>query len=63
MEAKRKGDLITRVRFGSDRMFQHGDVWFFCTREGTLEGPFEGRLEANCQVKSYIEMMVSRLRG
>ena len=63
MEAKRKGDLKTRTRFVSDRMFKHGDKWFFYTREGTVQGPFEDQLEARHQLNIYIEMMASRLAG
>jgi hypothetical protein len=36
-------------------------MWFFYTREGTLEGPFEGELEANLQLDKYIRVMTSGL--
>ena len=61
MESKRKGDLKTRTRFGSDRLVEHSNKWFFYTREGTIEGPFEEQWQASSQVKIYIEMIASHL--
>ncbi len=63
METKRKGDPKTRARFGSDRMFQHSNKWFFYTREGTVEGPYAEKFEASRQVKIYIGMAASQLAG
>ena len=63
MEAKREDDLETQARFRSDRTFKDGGKWFFYTREGTIEGPFDDRLEASRQAKIYIERMASHLAG
>jgi len=63
MEAIRKDDLETQVRFRSDRMFKHSNKWYFCTREGTIQGPFEDQFEANYQLKIYIDIRASDLAG
>ena len=63
VDEKRKDDLEEQVRFRSDRMFKHNNKWFFYTREGTIEGPFEDQLEARHQLKIYIEMMAAHLAG
>ena len=57
MEVKRRVDLEIRTRFRFDRIFEHRDKWFFHTREGTIEGPFEDQLEASYQVIIYREKM------
>ena len=63
MEAKRKNDLEKQARFRTERIIQHDGKWFFCTREGTIQGPFVDHLEANYQLKRYIEVMASGLAG
>ncbi len=63
MGAKRKGDLKTRARFGFDRIFEDSGKWFFTTREGTLQGPFEDQFEANDELKMYLDAMASDLVG
>ncbi len=63
MEAKRKDDLKTRTHFRSDRVFARSGNWYFSTREGTIEGPFDDQLEARRRVEIYIMMIVSRLVG
>lgn len=42
-------------------MAQEGGMWFFYTREGTLEGPFDGQMEAVLQLDKYIKVMNSGL--
>ena len=63
MGAKRKEDLKTRVRFGFDRIFKDSGKWFFTTREGTLQGPFEDQFEANDELKMYLYAMATGLAG
>ena len=63
MGAKRKGDLKTRTRFGSERLFKDSGNWFFTTREGTLLGPFEDQFEANDELKMYLYAIASDLIG
>lgn len=36
-----------------------GGKWYFATREGTMEGPFEMRREAEYKLDSYIKVMLS----
>lgn len=54
MTRKRKSDTAARNWYRSDRFIQDGGRWFFYTREGTIEGPFESRLEATCRLEVYI---------
>jgi hypothetical protein len=63
MEAKRKDDQETRARFRSERVVKDGDEWYFCTREGTIQGPFVDEWEANYQLQKYIDIMMSDLAG
>ncbi len=63
MKVKRKDDFKTQVRFRSDRMFKHNNKWFFCTREGALQGPFQDQFEANDELKMYLDAMASDLVG
>ncbi len=63
MEAKRDDDLEIQARFRTDRMIKHDGKWYFCTREGTIQGPFEDQFEANYQLKIYIDSRASDLAG
>ncbi len=57
MGEKRKDDLKTQARFRTDRMIKHDGKWYFCTREGTIQGPFEDQFEPNYQLKMYLDAM------
>lgn len=61
MNDYRESDLEPYTRFGTDRFFKDGDKWFFLTREGTMEGPFELRREAENRLEDYIKVMASGL--
>jgi hypothetical protein len=61
MSAKRRDDTRVPNVFRTDRMVQEGGMWFFYTREGTLEGPFDGQLEATIQLDKYIKVVNSGL--
>lgn len=61
MTVKRAGDLRSRPVFRSDRIIKEGDKWFFYTREGTLQGPFHDRKDAENQVEVYIKVINSGL--
>ena len=63
MEEKREDDLERQTRFRSDRMFMHNGEWYFCTREGTIQGPFVDQFEANYKLKIYIDTMASSRAG
>jgi len=59
MTEKRKTDLLEKIRFRSGRFFKNNGKWFFNTREGTIEGPFEELTEAENRLKAYIKIMNS----
>lgn len=51
---RRAGDSSTRKHFRSDRISVSNGKFFFSTREGTLEGPFTSRAEAEREMALYI---------
>ena len=60
MTERRKEDgNETRSWFRSDRMFQEGNKWYFLTREGTVEGPYDDRFEAARMLDAYVMVMNS----
>jgi len=59
MTDKRKTDLLPQTRFRSGRFFKNGGKWFFNTREGTMEGPYEELAVAESRLKEYIKIMNS----
>lgn len=50
----RAGDTNTRKFFRSNRISVSNGQFFFSTREGTLEGPFESRDDAERELMMYI---------
>lgn len=61
MAEKRKDDVdATRrwLRSGS-RIFEVNRLWYFNTREGTVEGPFADRFSAENVLDSYVKVMRS----
>jgi hypothetical protein len=59
MIQQRKGENGSQARFRSDRFFQEAGDWYFHTREGTVEGPFQYRLAAESRLADYIKVMTS----
>ena len=59
MSDLRKGDLEPHIKFRPSRFFKEGGKLYFLTREGTMEGPFELRLEAEKRLENYIKIMAS----
>jgi len=59
MSDKRRGDTKSQTRFRSRRLFKDGGQWYFLTREGTMEGPFERRSEAEDRLEQYVSIMRS----
>lgn len=43
-----------QYRFRSERMISQDGNWFFQTREGTFEGPFESERNARIALERYI---------
>ncbi len=55
MTTRRRSDPSTSgSHYRSDRLQQEGGRWYFYTREGTLEGPFEDKVEALEALDRYI---------
>lgn len=45
-----------RIYFRSDRFVHQQGKWYFLTREKTMEGPFESRMEAVQRLETYIRL-------
>ena len=55
MSRKRKNDPPgARTRYRTERLQQEGDQWYFSTREGTLEGPYDSQHRADEALRAYI---------
>ena len=63
MSKQRTEDSGKKSFFRTDRMIQHGGQWFFSTREGTMQGPFESKEEARKELQEYIEIMAAAGNG
>ncbi|MCY1291447.1 hypothetical protein D3C76_835360 [compost metagenome] len=57
MFGKRASDTEPRHYYRSDRICSVNGQYFFTTREGTLEGPFYTRFDAEREVQQYIDRM------
>jgi len=56
MSTHRKTDTSSRTRFRSDRFFCDKGLWYFNTRENTVEGPFATRSCAEQYRETYITL-------
>lgn len=57
MSTRRKTDPPTGgSHYRSDRLQEEGGRWYFYTREGTVEGPFEDKIEALEALDKYISI-------
>lgn len=59
MNTQRKTDMQAYTKYRPSRFIKAGGKWYFATREGTVEGPFEERLAAESKLDSYIKIVVS----
>ena len=59
MYEQRKSDSESYSKFRPSRFIKEGGKWYFLTREATLEGPFELKLDAEERLESYIRVMTS----
>jgi hypothetical protein len=57
MLSKREQDPAPTVRFRSDRVSRVNGLYFFSTRENTLEGPFISKQDAERETEAYIRRM------
>lgn len=55
----RKADKEPKNWFRSSRYFRDSSQWYFNTREGTMEGPFELMEDAEARLAEYIRVMTS----
>ena len=53
MNYKRKDDVTPFATFRASRFFKGGDQWYFQSREGGNQGPFDSREEAQCALTTY----------
>jgi hypothetical protein len=54
MTSMRRDESESTPRFRVSRFFHSMDKWYFITREGTVEGPFEHRGEAEQILETYL---------
>jgi hypothetical protein len=57
MYGKRALDSTPSAHYRSDRLCSVNGEYFFATREGTLEGPFYTRVDAERSIAFYIRQM------
>ncbi|QRY78826.1 hypothetical protein JVX91_25160 [Pseudomonas sp. PDNC002] len=57
MLGQRVGDNQAATHYRSDRISSVNGQYFFSTREGTLEGPYFTRFDAEREVMQYITRM------
>lgn len=63
MSNRRSGDSGTKTFFRTERMIKENDAWYFSTREGTIQGPFEDLDEAHKELQEYIRIMMAERAG
>lgn len=56
----RHDDKERKTWFRSDRFFNEGNQWYFATREGTVEGPYESRAEASQELMLYLRNLEAK---
>jgi hypothetical protein len=61
MADKRETDPVKRSWFRTGRFTEDHGLWFFHTREQTIEGPFSSMLDAQIQLERYIKVQISGL--
>jgi hypothetical protein len=54
MTGMRKGDTRPYTKFRPGRFFKEAGKWYFQTREGSTEGPFGHRFEAQSGLDAYL---------
>jgi len=61
MVDKREDDLEPYTKYRTSRFVKESCEWYFLTREGTQEGTFERKIDAEKRLEDYIKIMVSDL--
>lgn len=57
MNRRREDGPDSRTNFRTERMFESAGGWYFYTREGSTEGPYESKLDAQQRLEVYIEII------
>ncbi|MDG9928850.1 MULTISPECIES: DUF6316 family protein [Pseudomonas] len=57
MYGQRRIDPAPGTHYRSERISAVNGQYFFATREGTLEGPFFTRIDAEHGIDSYVQRM------
>ena len=62
MAGQRKSDIDTGRRWfrTPSRIFVDRGLWYFDTRERTIEGPYMDEVEAKLALDTYVKLMSSR---
>lgn len=58
MFVKRQHDSAPATHYRSDRISTVGGQYFFATREGTLEGPYFTRFDAQQAASRYVNNLI-----
>lgn len=62
MATGRKEDTgVHTSRYRSERLVADGGKWYFLTREGAVEGPFDCEADAVEQLEVYVRLAVNDL--
>lgn len=61
MTRRQEDGPASRSNFRSERMFESAGHWYFYTREGSTEGPFDSELNAQERLDVYIEILDLKL--
>ena len=61
MDQRKTDSPQSGSKFRTERMTENGGRWYFYTREGSMEGPFETILDAKERLEVYIEILDLKL--
>ena len=56
MTGMREGDSKPGFKFRSNRFFKDAGKWYFRTREGSTQGPFKLRCDAERSLESHLRI-------
>ncbi len=59
MENGRRTDKEVYRKYRPSRFIKDGGKWYFSTREGTLEGPYQLQTDAESGLAAYIGLMAT----
>ncbi len=58
---RRDNDPGVSTYYRTDRFFQEGNKWYFATREGSIEGPFDDQRDAQERLDTFVSVSRSGL--